>query len=291
MNIQCYWDGNSGSVVYESRSKTYTSKMTIPDVTYDRLVYSEDDEVAVKAIGKTISNLTSEEIESIKQFADSEAQDQPLVPGDIEVHNSDPTAHPDIRQELSEIFEITDRVCYVGTHEAKISLTGSLTYTPSMVIADYGANSTDNGFVAPANENYRIDYRLNLSNITGYSGSGGTVTVEVMKNGTTPLFTLTENVTGDFSKEYTRTQVTLAEGDTISVKLTFNNMQGDAYLVPFRNFLAIANSGSKVAHNIGESYFNTLGNLMFYKGYELAIRPDDNNQPSAIAGTWASDLT
>ena len=111
MNIQCYWDGNSGSVVYESRSKTYTSKMAIPNVTYDRLVYSEDDEVAVKAIGKTISNLTSEEIQAIKQFADSEAQDQPLVPGDIEAHNSDPTAHPDIRQELSEIFEITDRVC------------------------------------------------------------------------------------------------------------------------------------------------------------------------------------
>ena len=179
----------------------------------------------------------------------------------------------------------------MGTHDAKISLTGSFTYAPRMVIAYDGANSTDNGFVAPANENYRIDYRLNLSNITGYSGSGGTVTVEVMKNGNTPLFTLTENVTGDFSKEYTRTQVTLAEGDTVSVKLTFNNMQGEAYLVPFRNFLAIANSGSKVAHNIGESYFNTLGNLMFYKGYELAIRPDDNNQPSAIAGTWASDLT
>lgn len=291
MNIQCYWDGNSGSVVYENKYKTYTSKMNIPNVTYDRITYSEDDEVAVKAIGKTMSNLTSEEIQAIKQFAESEARDQPLASGDIEKHNSDPTAHPDIRQELSEIFEHADKVVYVGTHEAKISLTGSLTYTPSMVIADYGANSTDNGFVAPANENYRVDYRLNLSNITGYSGSGGTVTVEVMKNGNTPLFTITENVTGDFSKEYTRTQVTLAEGDTVSVKLTFNNMQGDAYLVPFRNFLAIANSGSKVAHNIGESYYNTLGNLMFYKGYELAIRPDDNNQPSAIAGTWASDLS
>ena len=290
MNVQCYWDGNSGAVVYEERYKTFTSKMTIPNVTYDRLTYSQDDNVATKAIGKEISTLTSEEIQAITQFANEQAQDQSLAAGDLEAHNSDPTAHPDIRQELSELYEHADKVVYVGTHEAKISLTGTLSYTPSMVVADYGSNSTDNGFVAPANENYRVDYRLNLSNITGYSGSGGSVTVEVMKNNTTPLFTLTENVTGDFTKEYTRTQVTLSEGDTVSVRLTFNNMQGEAYMVPFRNFLAISNSGSKVAHSIGEAYYKTLGNFMFYEGYELAIRPDDNNKPSAIAGKWSSNL-
>ena len=291
MNIQCYWDGNSGAVVYEERSKTYTSKMTIPNVTFDRLNYSEDDNVKVKAVGKTLSTLTSEEIEAIQQFANSEAIAQPLTPAEIEDHNTDPTAHPDIRQELSEVFDHADRVCYVGTHEAEVTTEGSITYVPSMTIADYGCNTNSNGFIAPANESYRIDYRFNISNLTGYSGSGGQVTIDILKNDAV-LSTATINITGDMSTDMSIFSTVLAEGDVIKVRLTFTNMTGaKGYLVPFRNFLAISNAGNMTAYQIGDSYFNTLGNLMFYKGYELAIRPDDNNQPSAVAGTWANELT
>lgn len=290
-NIQCYWDGNSGSIVYDKRMKVYTSKMEIPNVTYDRLNYSSDDNIAKKIVGDTLSDLNGTEIAAIEAFVNENAEEQVLVAGDITKHNSDPTAHPDIRQELSELFEHADRVCYVATHEAKVPLTGTFTYTPSMVVADYGINASNGSFVAPADETYRIDYRLSLSNITGYSGSGGSITVELLKNNSVSLFSMSVDVTGDLNRDFTRTSVMLAEGDTISVRLTFNNMGGEAYMVPFRNFLSIANHGNTTAYNIGKTFFDTLGNLVFYSGYELAIRPDDNQKPSAIAGTWNNTVS
>lgn len=46
MNIQVYWDGNVGACEYEDRKGFFTSKPSIPTVTFDTLVYSEDDNVA-----------------------------------------------------------------------------------------------------------------------------------------------------------------------------------------------------------------------------------------------------
>ena len=48
MNIQVYWDGNVGACEYEDRKGFFTSKPSIPTVTFDTLVYSEDDNVAKK---------------------------------------------------------------------------------------------------------------------------------------------------------------------------------------------------------------------------------------------------
>lgn len=66
MNIQVYWDGNVGACEYEDRKGFFTSKPSIPTVTFDTLVYSEDDNVAKKINANNPSSLTPEEITAVK---------------------------------------------------------------------------------------------------------------------------------------------------------------------------------------------------------------------------------
>lgn len=73
MNIQAYWDGNSGAVEYENRRNLFTTKLAIPMVDFDTLVYSEDDNVSLKSKGTTVTPLTTEEITAVKQFANTHA--------------------------------------------------------------------------------------------------------------------------------------------------------------------------------------------------------------------------
>lgn len=69
MNIQVYWDGNVGACEYENRKAFFTTKPNIPKVTFDVLVYSEDNNVTKKIYTNAISDLTPDEVTAIKQFA------------------------------------------------------------------------------------------------------------------------------------------------------------------------------------------------------------------------------
>lgn len=69
MNIQVYWDGNVGACEYENRKAFFTTKPNIPTVTFDVLVYSEDNNVTKKIYTNAISDLTPDEVTAIKQFA------------------------------------------------------------------------------------------------------------------------------------------------------------------------------------------------------------------------------
>lgn len=289
MSIECYWDGNSGAVVYDKRSKTFTSKMIIPNVNYDVITYSDDDNTAMKGYNGQLLALTPDEIQAVKTFANTYAEDQPLQAADIVTHNSDPNAHPDMRQELSHVSSQADRVLYVGTFEYQLSSWGSI-YFSTTPIVDSGINLGANGVVIPRSETYRLEARVCLSNIQGTIPSNATVTVTILKNNTTAI----KNATFNLSTEkgiyvVSVPDAVLQEHDTIKVQISFSNFTGitGAYLPAFRNFLCIDNNTGE-ASNIASLYQRSLGNLMFYEGYELAIRPDDNNKPSAIAGTWTS---
>lgn len=69
MNIQVYWDGNVGACEYENHKVFFTMKPNIPTVTFDVLVYSEDNNVTKKIYTNAISDLTHDEVTAIKQFA------------------------------------------------------------------------------------------------------------------------------------------------------------------------------------------------------------------------------
>ena len=76
MNIQVYWDGNVGVCEYENRKAFFTTKPDIPTVTFDVLVYSEGNSVTKKIYANITSELTSEEVTAIKQFAKAQFTDK-----------------------------------------------------------------------------------------------------------------------------------------------------------------------------------------------------------------------
>lgn len=71
MNIQVYWDGNVGACEYENHKVFFTTKPDIPTVTFDVLVYSEDNNITKKIYANAISDLTPDEVTAIKQFANT----------------------------------------------------------------------------------------------------------------------------------------------------------------------------------------------------------------------------
>lgn len=72
MNIQVYWDGNVGACEYENHKVFFTTKPDIPTVTFDVIVYSEDNNVTKKIYDNITSDLTSEEVTAVKQFANAQ---------------------------------------------------------------------------------------------------------------------------------------------------------------------------------------------------------------------------
>lgn len=72
MNIQVYWDGNVGACEYENHKAFFITKPDIPTVTFDVIVYSEDNNVTKKIYANIISDLTSEEVTAVKQFANAQ---------------------------------------------------------------------------------------------------------------------------------------------------------------------------------------------------------------------------
>lgn len=121
MNIQVYWDGNVGACEYEARKGFYTTKPVIPTVTFDTLVYSEDDNVATKLMGNTPSQLTSQEIVAVKQFANANSSEVPSSDTvTVDKHNNDPEAHHDIRVSLSTLNEYAHQVASVWSTEVDL---------------------------------------------------------------------------------------------------------------------------------------------------------------------------
>lgn len=60
----------------ENRKAFFTTKPDIPTVTFDVIVYSEDNSVTKKIYANITSELTSEEATAIKQFAKAQFTDK-----------------------------------------------------------------------------------------------------------------------------------------------------------------------------------------------------------------------
>lgn len=75
---------------YDVRRTLFTTKPSVPDVSFDTIVYSEDDKVAKKILKDTLSDLTDAEIATIKLFANASAQEVPSgsISNLLDEHNS-----------------------------------------------------------------------------------------------------------------------------------------------------------------------------------------------------------
>lgn len=81
---------NVGACEYDVRRTLFTTKPSVPDVSFDTIVYSEDDKVAKKILNDTLSDLTDAEIATIKLFANASAQEVPSgsISNLLDEHNS-----------------------------------------------------------------------------------------------------------------------------------------------------------------------------------------------------------
>lgn len=287
MNIQVYWDGNVGACEYETRKGFFTSKPNIPTVTFDTLVYSEDDKVATKIVGTTPSELTPEEITAVKQFANANSVEVPSTDKvSIDKHNTDPTAHHDIRVAISNLNEYAHQVASVWSTEVDLVDLNKASFdlTWDYVLQDITdctdtANSAN--WVAPANEAYDVTVKI------GFSGLpvGTTATLTLKKNGTeqiaTRQFTNVANVI-----ELTADQVVLAERDKLSCTITFNKVPTSGIITPARSYLRVDNHGSVLAKRSADFMFNTIANMVFYNGVEARLQLDDAHKPAVVIDTW-----
>lgn len=248
MNIQVYWDGNVGACEYENRKGFFTSKPSIPTVTFDTLVYSEDDNVAKKINANNPSSLTPEEITAVKQFANANSVEVPSTDKvSIDKHNTDPQAHHDIRVALSTLNEYAHKVASLWS--TKVDFTGnnktSFDLPWDYVIQDItdctdSADSTN--WVAPANEAYDVTVKVGFSGLP----TGISATITLKKNGTTTVATGTfTNVTNVITLN--KDQVILAERDKLSCTLTFNKVPTSGVITPTRSYLRVDNHGSVLA--------------------------------------------
>lgn len=287
MNIQAYWDGNVGATEHETRKGFFTEKPVIPTVTFDTLVYSEDDNVATKIVGTTPSELTPEEITAVRQFANANSVDVPS--GDkvsIDKHNSDPTAHHDIRVAISNLNEYAHKVASVWSTEVDlVDLNKASFDLPWEYVMQDITDCTDSTnsahWVSPANEAYDVTVKVGFSGLP----TSTSVTLTLKKNGTevlaTQQFANVANVV-TLSKD----QVILAERDKLSCTIDFGKVPASGIITPARSYLRVDNHGSVLAKRSADFVFNTLANMIFYSGVEARLQLDEARKPAVVIDTW-----
>lgn len=287
MNIQVYWDGNVGACEYENRKGFFTSKPSIPTVTFDTLVYSEDDNVAKKINANNPSNLTTEEITAVKQFANANSVEVPSTDKvSIDKHNTDPQAHHDIRVALSTLNEYAHKVASVWSTEvdlADMNKTSFDIHWDYIIhdITDCTDGATSANWVAPANEAYDVTVKVGFSGLP----TDISATLTLKKNGTetvaTETFTNVANVI-----TLNKDQVILSERDKLSCTITFNKIPTSGIIVPSRSYLRVDNHGSMLAKRASDYLVNTLANMVFYDGIEARLQLDEAKKPAVVIDTW-----
>lgn len=287
MNIQVYWDGNVGACEYEARKGFYTTKPVIPTVTFDTLVYSEDDNVAKKINANNPSSLTPEEITAVKQFANANSVEVPSTDKvSIDKHNTDPQAHHDIRVALSTLNEHAHKVASVWSTEVDlVDLNKASFDLPWDYVMQDITNCTDSAtsanWVAPANEAYDVTVKVGFSGLP----TGLSATLTLKKNGTETVATETfTNVTNVVTLN--KDQVILSERDKLSCTITFNKVPTSGVIIPARSYLRVDNHGSVLAKRASDFIFNTLANMIFYEGIEARLQLDEAKKPAVVIDTW-----
>lgn len=280
MNIQVYWDGNVGACEYEDRKGFFTSKPSIPTVIFDTLVYSEDDNVAKKINANNPSDLTSEEITAVKQFANANSVEAPSTDEvSIDKHNTDPQAHHDIRVALSTLNEYAYKVASVWSTEVDLVDNNKASFDlpwdyVMQDITDCSDSADSTKWVAPANEAYDITVTVGFSGLP----TGLSATLTLKKNGKETVATETFTDVTDMIT-LNKDQVILAERDKLSCTITFNEIPTSGTITPARSYLRVDNHGSVLAKRASDYVFNILANMIFYGGIEA-------KKPAVVIDTW-----
>lgn len=292
-NIQLYWDGNSGVCTYGNRKKFYTEKPDVPTVTFDKIIYAEDDNVHLKVLGGATSELTETDITAIKQFCDANATLDVSSSMSVDEHNTDITAHHDIRVSLSNLHEYAHRVASVWSTEVSLSEAVSPITIPWDYVVGDSVNCTDSTdstiWKCPVTESYDFVVRLGFEGLN--LSADTTVTVNLLKNGTEVLatgsYTYKKDSVGLPSLELRGDGITLSEGDKISVQVKMP--VGYGIIVPSRSFLVVDNHGAVMAKRQADFIFNTMANFVFYNGYEATLNGDATGA-QIIASKWNTEV-
>lgn len=287
MNIQVYWDGNVGACEYEDRKGFFTVKPNIPTVTFDTLVYSEDDNVTKKIYNNNPSNLTAQEITAIKQFANANSVEVPSTDKvSIDKHNTDPQAHHDIRVALSTLNEYAHKVASVWSTEVDLVDNNKASFDlpwdyVMQDITDCSDSADSTKWIAPANEAYDITVKVGFSGLP--TGLSATLTLKKNDKETVATETFT-NVTNVITLN--KDQVILAERDKLSCTITFNKIPTSGIITPARSYLRVDNHGAVLAKRASDYVFNTLANMIFYDGIEARLQLDEAKKPAVVIDTW-----
>lgn len=287
MNIQVYWDGNVGACEYEDRKGFFTVKPNIPTVTFDTLVYSEDDNVTKKIYNNNLSDLTTQEITAIKQFANANSVEVPSTDKvSIDKHNTDPQAHHDIRVALSTLNKYAHKVASVWSTKVDLMNNSKTSFDlpwdyVMQDITDCSDSADSTKWVAPANEAYDITVKVGFSGLP----TGLSATLTLKKNGKDTVATETfTNVTNVITLN--KDQVILAERDKLSCTITFNKIPTSGIITPARSYLRVDNHGAVLAKRASDYAFNTLANMIFYDGIEARLQLDEAKKPAVVIDTW-----
>lgn len=279
MNIQVYWDGNSGAIEYNSDRLNLTSKPNINGVNFEVLAYSEDDNMHNKVFNNKTAELTPEEITTIQAFAKVNAKPASTLESLVEQHNVAPDAHHDIRVQLSEHAEAIHQVATVWTTEKVVSGTSIVPWNFSVFDIRDCSLSTDNTvWVSPANEAYDVSVVVGLAKSP--TDASTPFRVRLVKNGSETLYNANQSLLGAF-QTFTKKNVVLAQGDKLSVEL---EVPEESMLVPYRTFLVVDNHGKNLAMKTAKGFCNTLGKMLSYEGVQI-IAVKDNDKPSIVADT------
>lgn len=260
MNIQVYWDGNVGACEYEDRKGFFMAKPNIPTVSFDTLVYSEDDNVAKKISANKPSDLNSDEITAVKQFANAHSVEVPSTDKvSIDKHNTDPNSHHDIRVALSTLNEYAHKVASVWSTEVDLADNNKASFSlpwdyVMQDITDCTDSADSSNWVAPANEAYDITVKVGFSGLP----TGLSATLTLKKNGTETLATETFANVSNASNVITlnKDQVVLAERDKLSCAISFSAVPTSGIITPARSYLRIDNHGSVIAKRASDFIFN-----------------------------------
>lgn len=295
-NIQFYWDGDSGVCTHGGRRAFFTEKPEIVGVEYDKVTYNADvDNLKIKVLKGVTKELTDAEVNAIKLFCDVNAKETVGDTESIYGHNTDPTAHHDIRVELSNLNEGSHRVASVWSTEVTLSDQRDSTF---LIPWDYVVGdltdctvSTDSTkWRCPVSELYDITVRLGFEGLN--LESNVSVTLTLLKNDTEVLATGTHTFTagsaGLPSVELSAVSQVLSEGDTISVRCSMP--VGYGLIVPSRSFLVVDNHGLVMGKRQADFIFNTMANFVFFNGYEATLNGDANGVAQIIASKWSPEV-
>lgn len=285
-NIKFYWDGDTGVCTYEQRKKFFTKKPNITGFEYTTVAFSEDENIGLKTLNTETVELTDDEKNIIKMFCDASATDTIIEAQSVGEHNADSTAHHDIRVALSNLHEYAHKVATVWSCEADLS-TQESALEWQYILGDLNdcTDPTNDKWVCPATEVYDITLMVGLE---GVSDSDVTITLKLNDETlSSKTYTIASNVTNipTLALELTGTQIDYKGKLTAYVSTTSKT----GVIVPSRTFLIVDNHGSTMAKRQAMYFYNTLGNHIYFKGYDLTLTGDAQGA-QVIASKWNPDI-